>query len=231
MYNKVSMNLKKVLFLTSILIFVFFALLLKFYFKENLQRIEYQLVPFPVLEKKEPTIKLPLRRLTQSKQIDEMIYERISATVAPNFLSEVLNEVELVNLIHITKKEKQFAIECEFGPLYNTSNLELFCPEELISFGRIKECSLRVAELIDEIAKAPKRDCRLPLLNPIPENLNDYYLVTLASRVKVFTPEIAKWFSENRPECKDKFFELVGKEIAYPIVVWILDVKEKIVYP
>lgn len=227
------MDQKKVLFLTSILIFVFFGFLFNLYLKESFQRVKYEPMPFPILEKKEPTLRLPLKRLTQKKEIDEILYENISAILGPRFLNEEeLANLDLVNLVHI-KKEKngEFAIECEFGPLYENSGLELFYPEELISLGRIKECSLIVAEVIDKIAKTPKRDCRLPLLNPIPENLNDYYLVTLASEVKVLTPEKAKQLSRLLPGCEDRFFELIGKKISHGNAVWILDLKEKILYP
>lgn len=221
------MKEKVIIFLISIFIFVLFGFLFNFYLKDLFQKVKYQPIPLPFLEKKEPTFQLPLKRITNIKEIDEILYEKLSAVLAP----EVLNKVSLVNLVHIRKEKGKFFIECEFGPLYETSGLELFYPKELISMGRIKECSLAVAELIDQIAKTPKRDCRVPLFQPIPKDLNDYYLITLSWNLDTMTPEKAEQFSKNLPECKEKFFEMIGKRTTIGGVVGILDLKEKVFYP
>jgi len=186
-----------------------------------------------------PPIKLPEKSfsfgdLTGDPIIDAILFEDFGTFLIqkagdPSFLQKI----QLVNLVHIFRENGELKIECKNGPAYESSNLQAFYPDELISVGRVKECKKETAQLIEKLAKSPERSCLLPLKNPIPKELNDYYLVVLAWKIEPLTKEGAQALAniEPNPKCREAYEKLIGQTIAIGTKVGIVDKKEQIFYP
>lgn len=233
-------KIDKSLFFTSILIFLFFGFVFyDFYTNQPIiipiltsPKISPPLSP-PLIEKE-----LTLGNLDKLDKTDKALLEKFLDDFSVFLVQRTNNynipkQLRLVNLVHILKEKERFKIDCFFGPAYNDSNLQLFYPQELISVGRVTECTERVAILIDKIAKTPERNCLLPLAKPIPLDLEDYYLIVLAWNIEELDQKNAKQLAEiePNPQCATKFQELVGNKIAIGVKVGILDKKNSVFYP
>jgi len=145
-----------------------------------------------------------------------------------------LNEGSLINLVHIIKEESDYKISCEFGPAYETANLNKFYPEELVSMGQIKGCTIETAEAIDGAIKSlAEVDCRVPITSPYSPHavlslLEDYYLVTLKTENNEITQELVN--STQGRKCFEPLENLLGEDIAIGFIVAIIDIEENRVY-
>jgi len=145
----------------------------------------------------------------------------------------VFDENSLINLVHIIKKESGYKISCEFGPAYETANLNEFYPGELVSMGQIKDCSIETAEAIDKAVKSPEVDCRIPITSVYSPyetlaSLKDYYLVTLDFEEHIVTQE---WVDKTKDWICFKPLEgLKGEKVAIKFITGIVDIKTNRIY-
>jgi len=187
-------------------------------------------------DRTKPSTEFPIEtipHITSNERINRIIFNSHQGNVLrERYGQSILNENSLINLIHIIKEESSYKISCEFGPAYENANLNKFYPEEIISMGQIKNCTVEVAEIIDEIIKSSETDCRFPLVTPgrLPmiSNLTDYYIVTL----KVEEHEITQEWVDRRykEKCFESLENLIGEKIAIQFLTGVADLKNNWIF-
>lgn len=80
----------------------------------------------------------------------------------------------LVNVAHIIRNGTNYEITCQFGKLHS----EIYYQDTNNSYvylGYIKNCDTQSAKVIDEAVRTGP-NCIFPVSNPIPNDLNNYYV-------------------------------------------------------
>lgn len=142
----------------------------------------------------------------------------------------------LINLVHITKSDSGYKIDCFFGPAYEDANLHKIFPEKLVSMGQIKKCNVETAKLIDEVVKLEKIGCETFMGN-VPFSLDDYYFFAIAVKQREVTQEWVdalneKWTNLGRPDilqCFEPMKDLLGEMVAKH-GTGVVDLNQGIVY-
>lgn len=144
---------------------------------------------------------------------------------------EVYNEDSLINLVHIIKKGEKYEIDCQLGTAYGTANLIKLLPDQLISFGQIKNCTVDTAKAIDGAVRSSDFDCRIPLyFSPIPSDLTDYYLITFILEEPVEVDKELFDRIKHKYDCLNNLSEtLIGEKIALKVMGGVIDLKQGII--
>ncbi len=176
--------------------------------------------------RREPSVEI-IPRITSNERINKIIFNH-TGPLREAFGPSVLNENSLINLVHIVKKWPDCEISCEFGPAYQTANLDKFYPEEKVSMGQIRSCNIEIAEIIDEAVRSPEKDCRVPLNSSdmfVWQPLSgDYYLITLVIKEQEVTQEWVDRTQERK--CFKPLKNLIGETIAIEFITGIIDLNE-----
>lgn len=173
-------------------------------------------------------------QITGNERIDKIIFNSHHVKILrEEYGPSVLNEDSLINLIHIVKEESNYEIFCEFGPAYETANLNKLYPGELVSLGQIKDCTIETAKAIDEAMKSPGENCRVLITSPyspraVLSSLKDYYLVTLKIEEHEITQE---WIDKTRGiKCFEPLGDLLGENIAVGFIMGIIDLEDNRIF-
>jgi len=162
-------------------------------------------------------------QITNDERIDKIIFDH-TGRLREVFGSSVLGEGSLINLVHIIKEESDYRISCQFGPAYESANLNKFYPEEIVSMGQIKDCTVETARIIDEAINSPEKDCRVPMETiGVFSSFTDYYLVALDIKEHKITQE---WIDRAKGKrCFEPLESLLGENIAVEFIVVIIDLE------
>lgn len=162
-------------------------------------------------------------QITGDERVDKIIFDN-TKILRETFGSSALNEDSLINLVHIIKEGSDYRISCQFGPVYESANLNKFYPEEIVSMGQIKDCTTETARIINEAINSPEKDCRVPIdTTGVFSSLADYYLVTLDIKEHEITQEWVDRVQGKR--CFEPLENLVGENIAIEFIVVIIDLE------
>ncbi|MBI2578100.1 MAG: hypothetical protein HYW26_00145 [Candidatus Aenigmarchaeota archaeon] len=95
----------------------------------------------------------------------------------------VPKERSLVNLVHISKKSGGYEISCEFGPSYDyvSYNVGGSTPSVYAGWIADRKCDGEIAAEIDKAVREVN-SCPVLLREKIPDDLADYYVVSLYCR-------------------------------------------------
>ena len=158
----------------------------------------------------------------------DLITQRVHPTFKEAFEDFSLSKENLVNLVRVKKENDEYQIGCFLGSAYKTSNLDIFFPTEKISFGRIKDCDIATAKLIDGVLKNEDTDCRVFINFPTPQDMNDYYYFVFSMREEELTEE---WIASRRQKpCFSNINHLVGEVASTGFLVGVMDLEYNQVY-
>jgi len=164
-------------------------------------------------------------QFTNNEEVNKIIFDN-TGNLKRVLGASVLDDNSLVNLVHIVKeKDSNYKISCEFGPAYKTANLNKFYPEELVSMGQIKDCTIETAKIIDTAINSLEKDCRVPMdIMGVFSSLTDYYLVTLDIKEHELTQE---WVDRGKGKrCFEPLEDLLGEIVAIEFMAVIIDIEE-----
>jgi len=170
-----------------------------------------------------PNEEVEEEKVISDEEIDQVL-SLIKENTPESFTDEYGDFVKkeyLINLVHITKDDSGYKIECFFGPSYENANLIKIFPEKLVSMGQIKECNLETAKLIDEAVKSEEMECDVFTGN-IPLTLDDYYFFAIKMKDQEVTQEWIDYYvnekwsdsGENILQCFKAMEKLIGETIA-----------------
>jgi len=168
-------------------------------------------------------------QFTNNEEVNKIIFDN-TGNLKKVFGTSVLDNNSLVNLVHVVKeKDSNYKISCEFGPSYETANLNKFYPEELVSMGQIKDCNTETARTIDEAINSLEEDCRVPMDTiGVFSSIDDYYLIVLDIKEHEVTQE---WVDITKSKkCFESLQNLIGEHIAIEFMVGIIDLEGNIIF-
>lgn len=203
---------KTIIFIISLLVFIF-IILWTIYFWPSYQETAWQsgyIYPEPI---------------TGDLEIDNIIYQNLSTWW---LLNHSLGSPSLINMVRVTNNIDG-NIECKIGPAHDDLNLEKFYPDNLISIGRIRRCDLETVKLIDSIARDNINDCKILPRNPIPSDLNEYYLVTAGWNNQLLTEEKFNEILAINP-CFNYLQRFINQEVPTIFFNWIIDRETGTIY-